>query len=82
MEEKINFTGMSPAVAAKEILLRAANYGNTYDFTEQDILDAIQHFSNRNLIASRRWAYMKKRGVWDYAVQGVVMAAEAEHPDL
>lgn len=82
MEEKINFIGMSPANAAQAILMRAANYGSVYDFTEQDILDAIQHFSNRNLIAARRWAYMKKRGVWDYAVQGAVLAAEAENPDL
>jgi len=82
MEEKINFAGMSPANAAQAILMRAANYGSVYEFTEQDILDAIQHFSNRNLIAARRWAYVERRAIWDYAVQGAVMAAEAENPYL
>lgn len=80
----MNFEGMSPQQAAEQIEKR---YGNELEAIDQDllrdVLAAIQHFSNRYLVAARRYEFMRENvpAGMSYWGDEWLYRAEKEFPD-
>jgi len=75
----VNFEGMSAAEAADEIARIYSEKGTQ----RKEILTAIQHFSNRNLVAARRYAYLVEYK-WKYegtSINTMLELAEDAFPD-
>jgi len=71
----MDFTGKSPAQVAKELAWGTTAY-------EDEILAAIQHFSNRNLIAARRYEFVKTVLMRSLPLgPELVKEAELSHPN-